>query len=274
MLNNIKILITACEQLGIKYEILHKTQNLVRVRKKQDHFFTNYSTPFSTQSVAQIFKDKEYTYQILKDKINTPKTQAFISPFCNEKYQSYLEFYSIPEIAEEIKRNFALPVIVKRNRGSSGNNVFLCDTDGEIKQSLEIIFDINSKNYDYVALVQEKVNIMQEYRVIVFNQQVQLVYEKDKSQAEFTGNISPLHWEGAIAKHITDEKIISNIEQFIQPIYTELPIVYAGLDVAIDTEGKYWLIEINSHPNYDIFTRDNGDTLVIELFKKMLASLQ
>ncbi|NJM59475.1 MAG: alpha-L-glutamate ligase [Oscillatoriales cyanobacterium RU_3_3] len=273
MLTNINLVLAACQELNIPYEILHHSQNLVRIKKAdRDYYFVNYMTPFNSASLAQIFKDKEYTYQLLKGKINTPKTLAFVSPYCEEKYQKYLSYRKIDEMVLEVNKIFTLPAIVKRNRGSGGNNVFLCESKEQIQAALEIIFNINNKDYDYVALAQEYIEIAREYRAVFFQGKLVLLYEKDKSQAQFAGNLSPLHWEGAKAKHILDPNLMSEIEDFVKPVFAEVSIDYAGLDVALDARGKYWLIEINSSPNFDIFVRDNDRQIVVKMFKNILES--
>ena len=274
MLTNISLVLEACRELNIPYEILHPSQNLIRIRHGgEDYFFVNYMTAFDSGSLAQIFKDKEYTYQLLKTHINTPKTLSFVSPHCEDKYQKYLSFPDIESIVLEVNKNFAFPVIIKRNRGSGGNNVFLCESGEQIKAALEIIFNVNSKDYDYVALAQEYIEIEHEYRAVFCKEKLVLLYEKDKFQAEFAGNLSPLHWEGAKAQHITNSRIISEIEDFVRPVFAEMAIDYAGFDIALDTKGAYWLIEINSSPNYDIFVRDNDRQIVVTMFKGILESL-
>ncbi len=274
MLTNISLLLEACGELNIPYEILHPSQNLIRIRYGgEDYFFVNYMTAFDSGSLAQIFKDKEYTYQLLKHQINTPKTLSFVSPHCEEKYKKYLIFPDIESIVLEVNKNFAFPVIIKRNRGSGGNNVFLCKSREQIQEALEIIFNVNSKDYDYVALAQDYIEIAREYRAVFCKEKLVLLYEKDKSQADFAGNLSPLHWEGAKAQHITNLRIISEIEDFVMPVFAEIAIDYAGFDIALDTKGAYWLIEINSSPNYDIFVRDNDRQIVVTMFKGILESL-
>ena len=96
MLTNIEIMLAACEELNIPYEILHPSQNLIRIKQGgEEYYFVNYMTPFNSASVAEIFKDKEYTYQLLNGKINTPRTLGFVSPHCQEKYKKYLSFPDI-----------------------------------------------------------------------------------------------------------------------------------------------------------------------------------
>ena len=274
MLTNIKMLLKACNNLSIEHEILHPNQNLVKVRiSDRDYYFTNYSTPLTPQSVAEIFKDKQYFYQVFQDVVKMPRTQSFISPYCDEKYKEYLQFFSIDEIVAEIEKKFELPIILKRNRGSGGSNVFRCHDSQQMQKALEYIFNINSKSYDYIALAQESINIVKEYRSVCLNGEQVILYDKDFSQAKFTGNLSPLHWEGAIAKQVSDSQVIQAIDEFIKPIFQKMAIAYVGLDVALDDQGSYWLIEANSHPNFDIFIRDNGEDAIIKLFQKILEYL-
>ncbi len=275
MLTNIKMLLKACKKLSIAYEILHPNQNLVKVIiGDRDYYFTNYSTPLTPQSIAEIFKDKQYFYQVFQDVVKMPRTLSFISPYCDEKYKEYLQFSSIDEIIIEIEKSFELPIILKRNRGSGGSNVFRCHDPEQMRTALEHIFNINSKSYDYIALAQESINIVKEYRCVCLNGEQVILYDKDFSQAEFTGNLSPLHWEGAIAKQVSDREVINAIAEFIKPIFQKMAIAYVGLDVALDDRANYWLIEANSHPNFDIFIRDNGEEAIINLFQRILEYLK
>ncbi len=89
MLNNIKLLLEACQELNINYEILHRHQNLVRIELKQkNYYFVNYSRSFNSKSVPEIFKDKKYNYQLLKDAIMMLKTISFLSPFCEKNIKN------------------------------------------------------------------------------------------------------------------------------------------------------------------------------------------
>ena len=274
MLTNISLVLEACQQLNITYEILTSNQNLIRIQLSgQDYYFVNYSTPFNSAPIVEIFKDKEYTYKLLQGNIRTPQTVGFVSPFCDEKYRQYLTLQDCAQIAIEVTKIFPMPVIIKKNRGSAGNNVFLCETHEQIQAAIETVFNVNSKDYDYVCLAQEYIDIRHEYRAVFANKKLVLLYEKDKSDAKFMGNLSPLHWEGAKAKYISDSKMISDIESFVQPVFAEISVNYGGFDIALDKKGDYWLIEINSSPNYDIFVRDNDRQIVVTMFKDILESL-
>lgn len=273
MLDNISLLLQACKNLNLSYEIIHPAENLIKIKlNNKPHYFCNYSTPLINQAVAHLLKDKEYTYHVLNKKVKLPRTLGFLSPFCDTQYKIYLKFPTIQNIVLEIKENFETPVIIKRNSGASGHNVFLCQNIDEIETALKEIFNINHK-YDYVALAQEFIHIKSEYRAVFLNKELVLLYEKDISHAQFVGNLSPLHWNGAKANYINDPQILSEITNFAKPVFEELDLDYGGLDIVLDRDNQYWLIEINSHPNFSIFTRDNGDEHVLRVFEKILISL-
>ncbi|RCJ33041.1 alpha-L-glutamate ligase [Nostoc punctiforme NIES-2108] len=273
MLDNVSLLLKACKNLNISYEILHPSENLIKIKlNSKQHYFCNYSTPLLNQAVAHLLKDKEYTYHVLNKKVKLPRTVGFLSPFCDTKYKIYLKFSTIQDIVLEIKESFKTPVIIKRNSGASGHNVFLCKNIDEIETALKEIFNINNK-YDYVALAQEFIQIKSEYRAVFLNKELVLLYEKDINDAKFVGNLSPLHWDGAKAKYINDPQILSEITNFAKPVFEELDLDYGGFDIVLDRDNQYWLIEINSHPNFGIFIRDNGEEHVLKIFEKMLVSL-
>lgn len=271
MLINLQLWIAACQKLNISYKIYHHDKSLVLIDLGENsYYFVKYTTPFNSQSLSKLVGDKEFTYQVLKKSILMPKTQGFLSPFCSEKNQHYVTHKNFAEIEAAIRNKFSLPVIIKRNSGSYGNNVFICHKFNEIESSLNIIFNKNSKDYDYIALAQEYINIQQEYRAVFFQKKLAVLYRKNIENAKFVGNLSPLHWEGARAEHITDVNLIATIEQFAQPIFQEINLTYCGLDIAIDEQGQYWLIEINSSPGFGLFIRDNSSEILIDVLAKML----
>ena len=186
-------------------------------------------------------------------------------------FQKYLKYHSLADIQGEIIRQFQLPVIIKRNSGTTGSNVFLCQKTENIQTYLKAIFNINSKDFDPIALAQEYLDIYLEYRAIFFQGKLVLLYEKDLSNASFIGNLSPLYWEGAKPKHITDADLISRIESFSQPIFSAIPITYTGLDIILDKQGILWLLEINSSPSYRSYIQHNDPQFLVDMFKFILS---
>ena len=83
-----------------------------------------------------------------------------------------MDYKTIEAIENKILKEFELPVIIKRNRGATGKNVFLCQKEENMADYVNRIFNINNKNYDYVALAQEYIKIDCEYRAIFFDKKI------------------------------------------------------------------------------------------------------
>ena len=60
MQTNISLILEACQELNISYEILAPNQNLVRIKLNgEDYYCVNFSMPFNNEQIVHIFKDKE-----------------------------------------------------------------------------------------------------------------------------------------------------------------------------------------------------------------------
>ncbi|NJN76635.1 MAG: hypothetical protein HC796_11235 [Synechococcaceae cyanobacterium RL_1_2] len=72
---------------------------------------------------------------------------------------------------------------------------------------------------------------------------------------------------------VEDRTLHQQIQQLVDPIFSILPLAYGGFDLVLDDDDQWWLVEINSSPNYKIFVRDNGAQPAIEVFKTVLQTL-
>lgn len=272
-----KCLVEACKRLGVPHSFVDGDENFLQVNLSQRYYFPGASTPFNDGATSKICRDKEFSYKLLHGAINMPKSMGFVDPEGPEGYRGYARVNSSEGIVENICAEFSLPVIVKRNSGSQGQHVFLCKTREEVKAAVQVVFEKdeeNMKGYDHVVLAQEYVTGKKEYRAVIFEGQVLLLYEKDVSDATFTGNLSPLHWENSKAVHVTDPATIDRIQAFTAPIYPLLDLRYGGLDIIEDENGKLSLVELNSRPGFGRFAKDNGSEPLVQMYVKILKALQ
>ncbi|MDQ6985481.1 MAG: ATP-grasp domain-containing protein [Candidatus Dojkabacteria bacterium] len=273
MVLNIQLLVKACKRLGLKYSFVDENKNFLEIIKNNiPHYFIQFSTPKNNEINTKIFRDKGFTYDVLKEHVRMPKTIQYLYPEIDEKYREYLKFENIDQIISNINSEFKYPIIIKKNRGAAGNNVFISNNNSETKQYLNTIYK-EEIGFDYIALAQELINIEKEYRVLVLDNKVEFFYEKSKKGAQFNGNLSPLHWEGAEAILIDDLNLKNRLQSFIDNITSVVDLNYGGLDIAIDVSGEFYLIEINSTPGFSYFIDDNGESRVIEFFEKVIDSL-
>ena len=275
MNKNVQLAVKACKQLKIPFKLIHRSKNILEISKNNKSFlFINHTNPLNYQSESSLLKDKDFFYTYVKNDIKMPKSISYLSPFVENKFIKYLKHKSIKSIIDNIEKSFIYPFIIKKNKGSQGNGVFLVNNIEELKDSILKIFKSDVKALDYVCIGQELINTKKEYRCIFLNGKHKFSYYKNNTNAIFKGNLSPLHWQGAVAEVVKDKKLINNIIKFTKPLFKKLKIKYCGLDIVIDNKGVYWLIEANSSPILEIFTRDNGDTLAIKLYKDILKELE
>ena len=235
--------------------------------------FVNWATPLNPQSIMQLCQDKGYFYSFYKDVIKMPSTLAFLNPYADERYEVYLEEKTVFSIIETIEHNYSYPLIVKKNRGSWGTNVFKVHSRKELEKGVLDIFNMNSAAFDYVCVAQEWIDIAVEYRVVFLNGEHQFSYKKIIDDAQYRGNLSPLHWEGARAELVDDKGCIANFKAFCKPLFKKLCIPFCGLDIAVDKSGEFWLLEANAAPGFAHIIEDGGGHEVVRLYRNMLEML-
>jgi len=276
---NIECLQKACDELKLPYAILDKNSDFIRIDLNKPQYFVQAKTPFNNDALSCISEDKEFTYLSLKDELNIPKTKGYLDPDCDDKFVNYLEKSSdsLDNVTKDILEEFNLPVIVKMNRGYAGNNVFLCNDAEKIKKSLGEIYNKKSSKYNHIAIAQEMVDIEKEYRAIYFKGKIILLYDKFYDYDEGMGkreNLSPLHNKDAKAILVEDKEILNKIQNFVDQSNSLKNIQFSGLDIAVDKNGKIHLLELNSHPGFSYFVRDNGEEKLVEMYKILLEDLR
>ena len=268
---NLSVLVELCQEKNVPYTIVHESGNLVEVKSKkgEPYLFTIVATPFNCQSIETLCRDKEFFYDYYRETIQMPKTQGFVKPTDNEKWESYVKFPTIKAIIKEVEQNFSYPFIAKMNRGLQGKCVFKVTNQKELRQALTQIYQ-----KDYVALIQDYINIQAEYRLLYLQKKLMFAYKKNNENAVFTGNLSPLHWQGAFAEIVENKELLKQFDHFIQPMLNKKNIPFCGLDIAIDQKENLWLIEGNCSPGFGYFLQNpKGIDLLKHLYLEMLKSL-
>jgi glutathione synthase/RimK-type ligase-like ATP-grasp enzyme len=224
MVPNMALVKEFCEEEGLPFREIDKRGNLLEVQYQgKPYLFTYTTTPFNREDVQHVCNDKFLTYELLHSKLALPKTKKYLRPDLNPNWHDKIEFGSAAEIARDIEQNFSFPFIIKPNTGSLGRNIFVCRKVEEVERAVNKIFE-----EDWALLAQELIEKDQEFRVLIVNNSVELVYPK--GGGEF----------------LTDLK---EIKEFLAPLADSINLGWAGLDVLLDKAGKLWLIEINTKPS-------------------------
>ncbi len=239
---------------------------------QKDHVVINTKLGLITNAEEILGLDKAYQYQFLENKIALPQFRSYLD--IHSKYGKFARFHSAEEIKQDILRSFSFPIVIKKNRGTEGENVFLVENETELTKAIAQVFNRQDWNYDYVLIAQKYIQPVKEYRAIVYHQQLEFAYSKDNSQAVLRGNLSPLHWERAQAPEVTDQQKIDQLDEFCQQFLKAWPLHFGGLDIIEDQTGKLWLIEVNTAPSLAFYIKDNGPEKVVGLYTKIIKDLQ
>lgn len=272
MQHHIRCLTEACKQLKVAFSFLDEEHNLVELRIHQKSFlFQSNRTPFNTEALAGICLDKGHTWQVLHQLVRMPQTLAFMDVHVPPQYQHYLRYHTREAIIAEIENTLTYPLVVKRNRGALGNNVFLCHNRADVVAALERIYNKALPGYDYVALAQEFIPSRQEYRLVCFRGEPVLLYERYAGDNLFKA----LYWENAEGRPILveDEALIREQMAFLQPMFQRLCPGYVGVDLVRSVSGEWVLLELNSGPRVDHFIAFNGPERIVAMYARIVQRL-
>lgn len=265
---HIKCLTQACENLNKQYQYLDTDKNLIRVDMGNTLFFQSNRTPFNTEVTASICRDKEHSYRLLHKQIAMPKTIGFLDVNIGDQYRNYVRYNSKSSIINKIEKEFNYPVVVKRNSGALGINVFLCPDRKMVSTALDQIFNRNNSNYDYVALAQEYIQAKKEFRVVFFRGELLLCYQRVSENDKFGARYWDTNMGHAI--HINCSEELSALSKFVDPALKLPGLNYVGFDIIKNNQDDYILIEMNSGPKYNNYVKSNGTKKIIAMYEKIL----
>jgi glutathione synthase/RimK-type ligase-like ATP-grasp enzyme len=265
---NINALVQACQLDSLPYRFTDKNHNCVMVKGR--YFFQLNRTPFNVESMAALGRDKEHQYELLNDQLNMPKTMGFLDYRVTEEYKKYLTYHSLVAIIDAIESNFSYPLVIKKNRGALGINVFLCHNRDETTTAINTVFDKDSPEYDYVVLAQQYIKTQLEIRVVFFQGQAVLAYERHFAKVNFGAR----YWETDDGKaiEISNQDIINKASEAFSAAINLPGLPFVGLDIIIDEENNYHLIELNSGPKFNNYIRNHGNEAVVTMYRKILTN--
>ena len=154
------------------------------------------------------------------------------------------------------------PYLIKMNNGTWGNGIFLCNDYLTIRKKAGVI---NCKK----ILVQEYIspNNRVDERHIVFNGDIVLSGYRVAGAGNFLTNI---HSGGHYVPFTTE--VDEETKKICAAAAESVGLIYAGVDVIRDEEGRPYVLEINSHPHSQIikYLGFNFYCIIAEYIKKEL----
>jgi len=302
--NYVKIIKDICEKNDINIESFSYDWIFKLRKNNMINYIIGYQFGLNAGSVQTICTDKSALSDILiYGNIPTVEHYFFMSPI-NQKYVSPKgNWKEISALLEKHKE-----IVCKTNNGTGGKNIYHVTNEFELEKA---VFKIFKKSRSMA--ISPYYDIENEYRLIVLNGKIKLVYSKNRPYIKGDGNRSikelyiqylenndymeltitndesnvilesgevfNLSWKhnlgtGAIAKIVDDAKIINDLNNIAQKATELLNLSFVSIDI-IHTKNEYRILEINSGVMMEYISQQSSElyTIVENIYEEAILEM-
>ena len=237
---------------------------------KKTMFIVGYQFPMNPASSKELCQDKALTYDVLKN-AGIPAAEHWFYPGFPSK--------TVPSPFKD--RDFAKALIerdgkavLKDNYGTGGNQVYLVESIGEFDAVLQKIHESS-----YAASLSPFIRILNEYRFVMLNGEVQLVIRKDrKYSVDENGKRVYETWkhnlgQGATGMEITDPVLTETLGKTAKAAAAALGLRFCSVDLIVTDEGVK-VLEVNGGVMMEHFASQSPKTYekAKQIYKKAILS--
>ncbi len=287
-----------CKKNNIKINILSEGWIISLEKNNIKKFITGYKFDNNTHALGEILDDKYGTYEILK-LYNIPVCDYNIvySPLNKNDYA--IKYNSL-EYVTNLFNKYNHNIVFKINNGTCGNNVNKITTIEELKEKF-----LNLKPTSTYS-ISPYYEIINEYRVIVLNKNIELMYKKELPIVYGDGKKSIkellLEFNYEYFSKINDEKLEKILEQDEKYVYSwkfnlsqgsrasfdineedkeeikkivnqVFDIGFCSIDIIKTIDNKYMVLEINSGIMMKNLMEEYGTEIAKKIYEKAMLSM-
>ena len=295
-----KIIKEICLDKGINYSLLSRDWITMLEYKGKTGFISGFQFSLNDHALGNIMDDKYALYEVLRKK-NISVAEHHIL-FKNTNINDYAEGYNNTIKVKDFFHKHK-PIVIKANTGSCGTNVFKVNKEEEIEPIVNQLFEHNH-SISYCPYY----DIKNEYRMIVIDGEVELLYKKVKPVVIGNGKdtirtllidfnnhffidklndkeydrvldkdeVYEYDWRfnlsrGASASLDISNEIKEELLNIKNQICSSLNIGFASIDI-IETDNELRVLEINSGVMTEniIEIIDNGKEIVRNIYSKAI----
>lgn len=285
----LKVINDICNEENIKLTTISECWIHILEKDNQIHYINGYKFDINNSSIAQILDDKYAFYELMKYK-NYPIIEHTII------FKNYDKKY-----IQELFLKYNKKIVIKANLGTCGREVFFVD---KLDEAYKLIDELLIKNFS--LSICPYVDIKSEYRVIVLDNNAELVYSKIKPIVVGDGNKSikdlliefnehyfkdkdlPLdilpkgkvyeyNWQfnlskGASISTIIDKDLKNKLIKLATDITKDINIKFCSVDIIEDNNGNLFVMEANSGVMMDNFMEidASGQEIAKKIYEKAI----
>lgn len=291
-----------CNELDIKYTILSKGWIIKLEKNNQTKYLTSNKFDLNGHALGNIMDDKYATYEMLNN-LNIPVCIHHIMYRPNNENDFAKGCHTKKELLK-IFNMYNGNAVIKPNRGSKGLGVFHVTNEKDLLEKTELLFQNN-----YSISICPYYDIRNEYRVIILDNEVKLLFKKIKPTVIGDGisslkellfkfnkdyydemdipNIIPKKGEiyqydfkfnlsrGSIASTEIDEELKQKLIALALTITKKTGIRFASIDIIETINNELLVLEINSGVTINKVTKfiKNGKKIAKEIYKEAIIKM-
>ncbi len=306
MNNNFRRIIKEiCKEENIKYNFISK--DFVTVLKKDNKIrcLFGYKIGLNDHALGEVCDDKYATYDLLKI-LNIPVIEYKIV-YNTDNLNSYAKNCNNYQYVHNYFKDNNNNIVIKQNTGTCGIGVYHIKDESEIDPILNKLFKNN-----YSISMCPYYDIVNEYRLIVINNEIVLKYAKYKPVVIGNGKdtikdlllefnypffkdrlndnkynkilkdkeLFEYNWKfnlsgGAICRKINDKELDNKLCKLALEIANKINLKIGSIDIINTKDNHLHVLEINSGVMLDNFINLNKDGFKIakDIYKKAIISL-
>lgn len=262
MRNFIKIMHEICEEEGIELREYSGDWVLSLHRNGKCSYIIGNKFDLNSASVDAICCDKTAASDVMQQ-YGIPHVEHFLFRLDGDSWS---------EIGGLLSKYGAL--VCKPNNGCGGKQVFKAITMQELVAAVNDIKESGS----HVAIC-PYYDVKNEYRVIILNGVVKLVYKKERQYSVEDGKLMYIDWrhnlcKGAKAEVIDFTDVDAQIYEIVHDVVRKMNVKFASIDV-IECADGYRVIEINSGVTMAYFSKqdDRFYNIAKEIYREAVLSM-
>lgn len=290
MKNFLLVIKEICNELNIDYKTISKDWITILEKDEKVHYIVGYKFDLNGNGISRIMDDKYAFYELVK-----------LYKFPIIEHNIIFKNYDKKEV-ETLFCKYNKEVVIKINTGTCGKDVYKVN---KIEELFKLLDDLLNNNFSLSLC--PYVNIKNEYRVILLDDEVLLTYGKikpvvygdgKKSIKDLLIEFNPYYfnkidnlpkkilktnefyeyswkfnlYQGAMPFLEIDDKIKKKIIKEGLKIAKKLNLRFCSLDFVIDDNDNLLLMEANSGVMMDNFikTIPNGMDIAKDIYRKAI----
>ncbi len=291
-----KIIKEICSEEGITYELLSFNWIIKLEKDNKVRYITGKKFDINGEASGHIASDKYATFEVLKSfGIPVIEHKMIFNPKTRENWVQ-------ENIDDVIENTSEKQVVIKPNNGSEGYRVLVVSDKNTLKKEIENLF----QREDSISIC-PFYSILREYRAYYLNENIVLIYEKEKPYVIGDGFSSlkeliekrgvpnkkivnenlklldlemipkkeefvELSWKfnlsgGATSKILDKGNLYKKIENLALKVGHALNMKFATIDIIETGDHELWVLEVNSGISCDEFLKQNKNAY--QVIKKM-----